>query len=260
MRAGIDEVGTGSLAGPCAVAVVVIKEGVVPGLRDSKLVEEVQRYELARQIRKAATFYHVAMRDSKFIDRKGIGRAWFECVRDCVEEVTAWYQDIEIVADQTPNLKYARQLPQVRFCPNGDDNVYEIQAASLVAKATRDRWMCQAAVRFPNYGFQQHKGYATEKHAIALEKHGPCSIHRLSWKKCRPDPNRNSLPVDLGLARTWLKKLVPMVPDSPHFSDWERKFIVSVDGSLQDGRLTEKQMGYIAKVYNRVFKRMRRNP
>jgi len=256
MKAGADEVGTGALAGPCAVGIVVIKPGIVPGLRDSKLVEEPERYRLATEIRRKAEFYHVAMRSHRFIDQEGIDHAWFECLQDCVAAVKERFPAIKIMADQAPKWAYRHALKEVMFCPKGDDNVYEIQAASLVAKVTRDRWMRRAAIRYPNYGFEIHKGYGVTSHTTALKKYGPCEIHRKTWKSCQK--SKNEVVVDLGMAMVWTERLMPYIGNTKRMSDWERKFVSSVQRDLISKKaITPRQMFFLSQTYRRLIRRLR---
>lgn len=170
------------------VGVVVIQNGAVGQLRDSKQVEESERYRLANLIKRKAAFYYVASRSAKEIDRKGLQACWYECVVECVEEVNARFQGLEILADAMSKNRWVDRLVDeygVRFCPGGDDSIYEIQAASLLAKATRDRWMRLLSRKYRGYGFEVHKGYWTKRHAEALRKKGPTSIHRKTWSIVR---------------------------------------------------------------------------
>jgi ribonuclease HII len=182
MKAGIDEVGTGAVAGPVVVAIVVIEQGAVPGLRDSKLIAEAKRYDLAWAIKRASPFLWTAQREVDFIDRHGLAKAWLACMQECVHYVMCHFQTIEIMADNPPAKWRLDGLQGVKFMPNGDDTVYEIQAASIVAKAHRDRVMQKLAQKHPGYGLETHKGYGTKQHIQVLKDKGPSPVHRSSWQ------------------------------------------------------------------------------
>lgn len=182
MRAGIDEVGTGAIAGPVVVAVVAIKPGIVEGLRDSKMIAESKRYELEKLISKEAQFIWRAQREVEFIAKNGLAQAWLACMQECVHMALEHYQSIEIVADNPPGRWPLDGLSSVKFVKDGDDTVYEIQAASIIAKTHRDRIMQKLAEKHSGYGFEIHKGYATKHHVQALKDKGPSPVHRGSWE------------------------------------------------------------------------------
>lgn len=256
MKAGIDEVGMGAIAGPVVVAVVAIREGAVQGLRDSKLVEEQERYRLAREIRHYADFVYVAHRTSKEIDDRGLQVCWMECMTECRDAALGRYQSIEVVADWVTSDKAKEALSQVKFLKEGDDNVYEIQAASLVAKTVRDRLMCRYGRELTVYGWEQNKGYPTKSHLEALKKHGPSRLHRKSWEKAGQKSEAAAFHPDT--ARLWVDGVLKHA-QSKVVSDWERKFVSDMDQRLkEDEVLTARQMFFLGTAYRRVVKKERK--
>jgi ribonuclease HII len=258
VKAGIDEVGTGAVAGPVVVAVVVIESGAVEGLRDSKLIAEPKRYELDRLIRRAAPFLWTAQREVDFIDRHGLAKAWLACMQECVHYVMAHFQSIEIMADNPPAKWKLDGLRAVKFMPNGDDTVYEIQAASIVAKAHRDRIMKKLAERNPGYGFEVNKGYATKVHIQALKDKGPSPIHRSSWETAVKTDRKAETAFDRARAVKIINELVPLLENKRLVSDWERDFVSSINVRLQAGDLTKQQMYYLVQAEHKIGKRAKK--
>lgn len=258
MRAGIDEVGTGAIAGPCVVAVVAIKPGVVEGLRDSKMIAETERYRLDDLIRKEAEFVWTAQREVEFIAKNGLAQAWLACMQECVHMTLTHYQSIEIVADNPPGRWPLDGLSAVRFLPDGDDNVYEIQAASIVAKAHRDRIMKKLAEKHPGYGFEIHKGYATPQHIKAIKDKGPSPVHRGSWETAVATNKKTEVKFDREKAKKIINDLVPLLEDKRLVSDWERNFVASINARLQAGDLTGQQMYYLLRAEHKIGKRKKK--
>src|SRR5437016_11605507 len=175
--AGIDEAGRGPLAGPVvAAAVVVTPEHRIRGLRDSKLLPPERRDELFVAIHDRALAVGVAIVDHATIDRVNILQATRLAMIDALRRLPV-APDL-IITDFVA-------LPEVP-CPQknlvgGDARCASVAAASIVAKVTRDRIMRALDVEFPMYGFAQHKGYATPDHLAALDRHGPCPVHRRTF-------------------------------------------------------------------------------
>jgi ribonuclease HII len=180
MIIGIDEVGTGPLAGPVVVAAVLIEKGLITGVRDSKLVAENQRYPLADEIKRRATWYQIAERSSADINNRGLAKCLRECMRELAEAAKAAYPNAEVIIDgkKDHTLLQIPQLSFLKFQIGGDRLVYQISAASLIAKVHRDRQMIEFARHYPDYGFERHKGYPTPQHLAALRKYGATRIHR----------------------------------------------------------------------------------
>lgn len=175
--AGIDEAGRGPLAGPVvAAAVIVAPERRIRGLADSKLLAAERRAELYELIVGRALAVGVGMADHETIDAVNILRATCLAMMRAVAELT--------VAPDFVLTDFVR-LPELT-CPqrnlvHGDARCASIAAASIVAKVTRDRLMLEFDKQFPEYGFASHKGYATPDHLAALDRHGPCAIHRRTF-------------------------------------------------------------------------------
>lgn len=175
--AGVDEAGRGPLAGPVvAAAVVVTPEHRVRGVADSKLLTPERREELFTAIHARALAVGVAIVDHLTIDRVNILQATRLAMLEALRQLAV-----------TPDLVITDfvALPDVP-CPQknlvgGDTRCASVAAASIIAKVTRDRIMVELDKEFPEYGFAQHKGYATPDHLAALDRHGPCPVHRRSF-------------------------------------------------------------------------------
>ncbi|PWU09903.1 MAG: ribonuclease HII [Verrucomicrobia bacterium] len=176
--AGVDEVGRGPLAGPVLACAVVLPCGFrLKGLNDSKQLTALQRerfYEVLTTSEKI--HWAVAWRDNRDIDRLNILRATHEVMREAVTL-------LPIPADHA--LVDGRPVPQFPIphtaVVGGDKVSLSIAAASVIAKVTRDRFMQAADVRYPEYGFRDHKGYTTPQHLRQLRKYGPCPLHRFTF-------------------------------------------------------------------------------
>lgn len=260
MRAGIDEVGTGALAGPVVVAAVAIEPNAVAGLKDSKMLSEDRRYELEVQIRRKAEFIYVASRDHGYVNKNGIPKAWHACMSECLENLLIHYQVIDILADNAPTQMALEGLEPVKFVPGGDDDVYEIQAASIVAKVNRDRTMRRMGEKYPEYGFEIHKGYGTPKHIDAIKSKGPSPIHRLSMiQNLDKQKIKDEAVFDRTKAAETLAKVLPLIGDEKLVSDWERGFLTSVDTALKASQeLTSRQMHYLLRAGARIGRRQQK--
>lgn len=177
---GIDEAGRGPLAGPVVVAGVIMpRDSMIEGINDSKKVSEKKREKLYDIILEEAISYSVAIIGQDVIDDINILNATKQGVTKVVEEL-----------DVKPNLILVDALTHIntKGIPydsiiKGDAKCYNIAAASIIAKVTRDRIMRQWDEIYPQYGFINHKGYGTVKHIEALKEYGPCPIHRRSFIK-----------------------------------------------------------------------------
>ena len=175
--AGVDEVGRGPLAGPVmAAAVVLDPKRPIEGIRDSKELSAGQREELAAEIRERALAWALGRADVEEIDRINILRATLVAMRRAVAGLGV----TPTVAYVDGNIAPSLSCPAVTVV-RGDATMPMIGAASILAKVSRDREMRGAAERFPGYGFDRHKGYATAAHLRALKRLGPTSIHRRSF-------------------------------------------------------------------------------
>ena len=181
--AGVDEVGRGPLAGPVfAAAVVLHPERPISGLRDSKALTATQREELAAHIRERAFAWALGRAEVQEIDRINILRASLVAMRRAVDALAA---DVRLVYVDG-NIAPALACPTVAVV-GGDAKVPAISAASIVAKVARDAEMRAASQRYPGYGFERHKGYATPSHLAALRRLGPTPLHRRSFAPVRDE-------------------------------------------------------------------------
>lgn len=179
--AGIDEAGRGPLAGPVAVAAVILpQEYLLLRLNDSKKLSEKVREELYETIVSDAVSYHVELIDAETIDRMNILEATRRGMYDAVAALLPTPQEVLIDAVALPRLRMASQS-----IVKGDAKSASIAAASILAKVTRDRLMLTYDKEYPVYGFAQHKGYGTREHIEAIRKYGICPLHRKTFEPIR---------------------------------------------------------------------------
>jgi len=174
---GVDEAGRGPLAGPVfAAAVILNRERPIPGLRDSKLLSPERREALAQKIAERASAFAVAQASVEEIDRLNILRATLLAMRRAVTALGRLPDEAWIDGNHCPELPC-----RARAIVEGDRLHKVISAASILAKTARDAEMRRLHERYPQYGFDRHKGYGTREHLERLEEHGPCAIHRRSF-------------------------------------------------------------------------------
>ncbi len=179
--AGVDEAGRGSLAGPVVAAAVILPPGVVlPGLADSKLLTASARSRMAKAIQDVAMTWAVAAVEAAEIDATNILRATLRAMAEAVGKLSPLPRLVLVDGAIAPRLP----MP-ARAVVKGDRHVPVISAASILAKVARDRMMEDWAVRFPVYGFAQHKGYGTDAHRAAIALHGPSPVHRRTFAGVR---------------------------------------------------------------------------
>jgi len=179
--AGVDEAGRGSLAGPVVAAAVILPpDAALPGLTDSKLLSPLVRVRLAEMIRAQAVACAVAAVEASQIDATNILRATLDAMARAVRDLAPQPDLVLVDGNAVPPLT----VP-ARWVIRGDQLVPAISAASILAKVTRDAIMDEWAVRFPAYGFAQHKGYGTAAHRSRIAAIGPCSIHRKTFAGVR---------------------------------------------------------------------------
>ena len=177
--AGVDEAGRGPLAGPVAAAAVILHPGSIPqGLNDSKCLSSGQRDELYGLIMLHAQAVAVAFASAEEIDQINIRQAVFRAMRRALAALTLAPCKVLIDGNDVPSDLPVPAEPIVK----GDATVASIAAASIIAKVTRDRLMRGFCALYPVYGFGRHFGYATEAHLSAISAHGPCPLHRLSFR------------------------------------------------------------------------------
>lgn len=178
--AGIDEAGRGPLAGPVVVAGVIMpQDSMIEGVNDSKKVSEKKREKLYDLILEQAIRYSVAIIGQDVIDEINILNATKQGVTKVVEGLEV--KPNLILVDALTHID-TKGIPYDSIV-KGDAKCYNIAAASIIAKVTRDRIMRQWDEDYPQYGFAQHKGYGTAKHIEAIKEYGLCPIHRRSFTK-----------------------------------------------------------------------------
>lgn len=179
--AGVDEAGRGPLAGPVVAAAVILDpRRPIGGLADSKTLSAKRRQQLSAQIMARARDWSIAVVDVEEIDRINILQATMQAMRTAAEKLHIVPVLVRIDGNRAPNLSWP-----VQTVIGGDGLDRAISAASILAKVHRDRLMEQLHERWPQYGFDRHKGYPTRAHISALETHGPCPAHRRSFKPVR---------------------------------------------------------------------------
>lgn len=179
MIAGVDEAGRGPLAGPVyAAAVILPRDTVIKGINDSKKLTEKRREELFCEITEQAVAYSVFSVDEKRIDEINILNATFEAMNGAVDGLDVKPDYVLIDGNRIKNMT----LPHETVV-KGDAKSASIAAASILAKVSRDRFICEMAKKYPEYGFEKHKGYGTKAHNEAILKYGPCEIHRRTFLK-----------------------------------------------------------------------------
>jgi len=175
--AGVDEAGRGPLAGPVVAAAVVLEpDGRIKGVDDSKRLLPEERARLYDVIRARALGVGVGVVDHTTIDRINILEATRLAMGQALAALTVEPELVITDFVTVPGLR----CPQ-RNLVEGDRRSASVAAASIIAKVTRDRIMEAADRDYPDYGFGRHKGYATPEHRDALERHGPCPLHRRSF-------------------------------------------------------------------------------
>lgn len=180
--AGVDEAGRGPLAGPVVAAAVILPEGALfENLNDSKKLSPEERGRLYDDIVHCEGIkYGIGIIDGEIIDKINILQATFKAMKEAIGNLPIKPDFLLIDGNQLPFVT-ANALAIVE----GDALSVSIAAASILAKVTRDRIMEKLDETFPEYGFKQHKGYATEQHLKAIEKWGPCAMHRKSFDPIR---------------------------------------------------------------------------
>lgn len=182
LLAGVDEAGRGPLAGPVSAAAVILDPDRVPaGLADSKVISAARREELYQEIMASALSVSVAFSSPGLIDRLNIRGATLDAMRRAVRGLSLRPSSVEIDGKDVP---HGLQLP-ARAIIDGDALVPTISAASIIAKVTRDRLMIKLSAIYPLYGFERHMGYGTAEHTAAIDAHGPCPHHRLSFGRLK---------------------------------------------------------------------------
>lgn len=175
--AGVDEVGRGPLAGPVVVAAVILPLNLrIKGINDSKKLSLKKRNELYKIILNEALAVNVSFIDERVIDEINIYEATKKGMLEAISGLKIKPEHVLIDAMPLRELAIAHTS-----IIHGDALSASIGAASIIAKVTIDEYMDKMDIKYPNYGFKHHKGYCTKEHLEALEKYGPCEIHRKSF-------------------------------------------------------------------------------
>lgn len=189
--AGVDEAGRGPLAGPVVAAVCILpKKHRIPGVDDSKKLQPKVRQEIYQRLINDPTIqYGVGIIEHEEIDKYNIYQATILAMFQAIER-------LEMPPDciLVDGMQLTHPISDCIKIIKGDQLSQSIAAASIIAKETRDEIMRKYHEQWPQYGFNQHKGYATEQHLDAIEQYGPCPIHRLSF-----DPIKSKLNPQLEL-------------------------------------------------------------
>jgi len=213
--AGLDEAGRGAWAGPIvAAAVIMPKDAMIEGVRDSKLLSPHKREDVFDKIKKIAISWSVGIVDIGFINKYNIGPANIKVFENAIMNLRvkpdyllvdglSHLMKRQAVDEETtppPANTAGRPYPILReeggvdlrgtrmadvqreYVKDGDAHIYSIAAASIIAKVTRDNILKKLHNEYPEYGFDKHKGYGTKFHQEALARCGVCDIHRLLYK------------------------------------------------------------------------------
>jgi ribonuclease HII len=176
--AGVDEAGRGPLAGPVVAAAVILPPGTdLKGIKDSKKLSWQKREEFFQKIHNSALSVGVGVVDEKRIDRVNILNASLEAMRSAILNLSVRPEFILVDGNmEVPGL----DIPQLAIIA-GDQSSLFVACASIIAKVTRDRLMLKYHQTYPQFHFDQNKGYGTKLHLDALKTYGPCEIHRFSF-------------------------------------------------------------------------------
>lgn len=180
--AGVDEAGRGPLAGPVVAAAVMFPPELwIEGIDDSKKLSPGAREEFFAQIQERAQSVGIGVVSHQVIDQVNILQASLQAMEEAVSKLQPIPEHLLV-----DGRVYSGSTPASTTLIDGDALCFSIAAASIIAKVTRDRIMVEFDQKFPQYGFAKHKGYGTKEHYEAIEKFGPCEIHRRSFRLYPP--------------------------------------------------------------------------
>lgn len=180
---GCDEAGAGPLAGRVYAAAVILPDGLeLPWLNDSKQVTEKRREVLYGQITDQAEAWSVAWVEPEEIDQLDILNCRMKAMQLAIDSLEPRADFALIDGNRDHGSRCAIVTPHMTAV-KGDSLSMSIAAASILAKVSRDRYMVEMAARYPQYEFERHKGYGTERHYQLLREFGPCPIHRRTFLK-----------------------------------------------------------------------------
>lgn len=174
---GVDEAGRGPLAGSvCAAAVILHPGQIIEGVNDSKKLSEKKREMLFDVIKNEVLDYSIAFSTVEEIEDMNILNATMIAMKRAVEGLNVKADYALIDGNRLPPLNI-----ECEYVIKGDAKSMSIAAASILAKVSRDRLCYEYAKKYPQYGFDKHKGYGTKLHAERIREYGPCEIHRMSF-------------------------------------------------------------------------------
>lgn len=180
---GCDEAGAGPLAGRVYAAAVILPDGLrLPWLNDSKQVTEKRREALFDQIKAQAVAWAVSWAEPEEIDEIDILNSRIKAMQAAIDALEP-KADFALVDGNRDHGSKCSITIDHQLIVKGDSLSYSIAAASILAKVSRDRYMCEMSALYPQYGFERHKGYPTKRHYERLREFGPCPIHRRSFLK-----------------------------------------------------------------------------
>ena len=174
MLCGIDEAGRGPIAGPLVVAGAILIDGVEE-LNDSKKLTEKKREKLFDEIKKS-TKHHIVFKSAKQIDQLGISRCLKDSINEIIEKLKP-YSD-EFLMDGNTSFGITNLKHKIK----ADATIKEVSAASILAKVSRDRYMCEIAPKYSKYNFEKHKGYGTKAHVEKIKEFGRSEEHRFTFR------------------------------------------------------------------------------
>jgi ribonuclease HII len=169
---GIDEAGRGPLAGSLVIAGVILKKPI-DGLMDSKKLTQKRREALYPVVIENSE-YHIVSFSAKEVDEMGIS----QCIQQGLRSIQKHLSKAEYLFDGNSTFG----VNDITTMIKADNKVAEVSAASILAKVTHDREMIEIAKKFPEYGFEKHKGYGTKAHIEALLKYDRCEAHRKTFR------------------------------------------------------------------------------
>jgi ribonuclease HII len=190
LTAGVDEAGRGPLAGPVVAAAVILDAArPIAGLADSKQLSPARREVLALEVRDRSLAWGLGWADAAEVDALNVLQATFLAMRRALLALHAVPAHVVVDGDRCPSLRGLAFDCTVETVVRGDATVASVSAASILAKTARDACMRELDLRYPGYGFGDHKGYPTAAHVAALRRLGPSPVHRRSYapvQSCDP--------------------------------------------------------------------------
>ncbi|RLG13346.1 ribonuclease HII [Candidatus Pacearchaeota archaeon] len=190
---GLDEVGRGPLCGPVTATAVIINpkfkienknfKEILKNTKDSKKLSEKQREKIFKLIPKCPYIkFAISSVGPKTIDKINIVNATKKAMKNCLNKILPRYnlKNVLVLIDGNKIIDKNLNIFQ-KAIVKGDDKIFSIALASIIAKVTRDRKMKKLSLQYPEYYFHQHKGYGTKLHKKLIKKYGPCKIHRQSY-------------------------------------------------------------------------------